>query len=428
MNKVQHCLLAITFFAVPLIATLKGKGTFILSLVLFLAFGIPYVIKKENLAHLWRQIKNPQKMAFWGVLFALWALVSCIWTADPVKAFSHCVRYAVFILTGYITFWTFTGFQRPDLEKYVKIYSIAYGVFFAYIVFEVFGPHWVSIYYTKSANIFNKRQFINAMVILLCLFWPFFVGCYQRWGTKIFKLFLWGVLPFTIFMFLNTEPNAVIVGAVVSTTAFILAYYLPKGIKALKYLLTIFCLSLPWVMAQTPWLKKYEYEIEHLPTSYQHRLFIWNGMVSKSDSLGKILFGNGYDFATSLSGNPRCFNFLPIQLTSTPWFIKSMPAEVYTTPTDIFTSHAHNGLIQIYVELGAVGVFLFLIMLWKVFSIVERENKPILRGVYLATLITYLTIFFISFGLWQTWMAGLMILVINSLVIFSKLYQIKLKD
>lgn len=423
MNKIQTYILTATFFSIPIVATLKGKGTFILALVLFLTFGLKHINKTKNL---FDKIKNFEhaSVSFWAVIFSLWIGLSCLWAPAPLKAFSHFLRYSGLILTGYLTFQAFRNFDKQGGQKYTKIFVTAFVVFLAYMVFEVFGPHWISLYYTKS-DIFDKRLFINAVVILLLFFWPFFLFCQKKWGAKAYKVFLFLGLPFSIFLFLKTQPHAVLFGVVLSTLGIHLSLWSHKWIKFFKFVILSICLILPLMASQDILLEKFSDEINLLPPSYQHRLYLWNGMVNKNDTLVKKAVGNGFDYSTTIKGGKEmCFRQLKIKFTlpSNFHFELEPPCK---EPSAIFSCHPHNGLIQIYVELGIIGLLIFLALLWKVFGVIENQKDKILRGVWFAILISYLTIFFISFGLWQTWMAGLMILTLNSLFVISKYYKQK---
>jgi hypothetical protein len=366
----------------------------------------------RNLEH------NP--FSFWAIVFVFWAVLSCLWAPQTIKAFSHCLRYSTLVLLGYITFCSLKDFKKPDINKYTKLYSAAYILFLAYIAFEVFGPHWVSKYYVHSM-VFDKRLFVNAMVILFLLFWPFFLFCQKKWPQNTHRIFLLLGFPFLIFLFLKTQPHAVLFGIGLSTLGFYLSYLSDKWIKFSKFIIMTVCLILPLMVSQESLLKKFSDEIEFLPASYQHRLYIWNRMIQKSDTPKKILFGNGFDFSTTLKGGEqKCFVQQKVMISKNPFSFVLEPKEECKEPISIFSSHPHNSLIQIFVELGIVGIALCMILLWKIFTFIESKKDKMLRCTYFASLISYLTIFFISFGLWQTWMAGLMILMINSLSVISR--------
>jgi hypothetical protein len=331
-------------------------------------------------------------------------------------------------LTGHLTFLAFKNFDKFDVYKYTKIYTMAFILFLSYMVFEVFGPHWVSTFYTKS-NVFDKRLFVNATVILLLLFWPFFLFCQKKWGEKAFYIFVFLGVPFAVFLFLFTQPHAVLFGIVLSTIGLILSRKSYKWVKAFKYFIILFCMGFFCLLSQTHLLKTYSDEITYIPTSYQHRLYIWTGMTEKNHDLNKKLFGNEFGFTSTVKGGAMmCFRQKKIHVSFNPISITSKLDPDCPTKNSVFTSHPHNGFVQIFVELGIVGLLIFLTFLWKFCSYIENQKDKVLRSIYFATFLSYFTIFFISFNLWQTSMAGLMILTVNSLFVISRYLPQKQKS
>ncbi len=426
MNKIQTYLLTATFFSIPVVATLKGKGTFILALALFFIFGLKHIGQVKNVYEKIKGFKH-RSISFWAILFAFWVLASCFWAPYELKSLGHFLKYSGLILTAYITFQAFKNFDKNAVQKYSKIYIASFLMFLFYMVFEVLGPHWVSVFYTKIP-IFNKRLYVNAVVILVFLFWPAVLFIKAKYPKKFKKIHFAGVFIFLIFFLSKTEPNAAMLALCLSSFACLASQFSRNWIRIAKYTVVIISISLPILISQTHFLSKYHDKIVYLATSYQHRLYIWNGMVTKNDTIQKKLIGNGFDYSTTIKGGKEmCFRHLKPKFKY-PFSIKFKLDPPCKEPLAIFSSHPHNGLIQIIVELGVVGLLIFLMLLWRIFGFIENQKDKTLRSIYFAVLISYLTIFFISFGLWQTWMAGLMILTINSLVVISKYYHQKQKS
>ncbi|WP_269716665.1 O-antigen ligase family protein [Caulobacter sp. NIBR2454] len=71
--------------------------------------------------------------------------------------------------------------------------------------------------------------------------------------------------------------------------------------------------------------------------------------------------------------------------------------------------HPHNGALQLWLELGALGAALGAVFFcWTAFNLANQaeENRPE-AAAGLAALIAYMTVGAISFGLWQEWWLGL---------------------
>lgn len=66
--------------------------------------------------------------------------------------------------------------------------------------------------------------------------------------------------------------------------------------------------------------------------------------------------------------------------------------------------HLHNGFMQIWVELGFVGIILLCAFIWFGLKEVESFNvSPYQRALFYSALSAMLLIISVSFGMWQTW-------------------------
>ncbi|MGV2431922.1 MAG UNVERIFIED_CONTAM: O-antigen ligase family protein [Rickettsiaceae bacterium] len=122
-----------------------------------------------------------------------------------------------------------------------------------------------------------------------------------------------------------------------------------------------------------------------MPISYAHRLFIWKYSAEKS--MEKPLLGYGL-------GSSK--------------LIKPLESEVvYYNDIRLSTMpmHPHNNVMQIFLELGLVGLILFASYIWNILSrITELSVKDFeLSLTSYAIFINYFVIGMISFNMWQSW-------------------------
>jgi O-antigen ligase len=65
--------------------------------------------------------------------------------------------------------------------------------------------------------------------------------------------------------------------------------------------------------------------------------------------------------------------------------------------------HPHNGILQIWLELGAVGAVLFLASVLSVIGLIRAISQPFVRTAGCCAFAGALVIFCVSYGAWQIW-------------------------
>ena len=134
-----------------------------------------------------------------------------------------------------------------------------------------------------------------------------------------------------------------------------------------------------------------------------HRLVIWS--YAKEKITNKLFFGYGLSSSRSIASQ---------NITS-----------VLFTNYQLMPLHPHNGVIQLWLELGLMGIIFFLIFIITLKSIIfklARSNKKI--GAL--ALASYLQIFFISqttFGFWQSWWLTIIIITFILYILIFKILE-----
>ena len=136
-----------------------------------------------------------------------------------------------------------------------------------------------------------------------------------------------------------------------------------------------------------------------------HRRVIWS--FSKEKILEKPLFGHGM-FSSKVIGDQYKIKNIDNKMLS------AMPL------------HPHNSILQLWLELGVLGVFLFYIFLYNIINQIYEIKK--INSKYAAfSLVSLFQIFLIgqlSYGFWQTWWISIIfinILIYN--ILYKKLLQ-----
>ncbi len=128
---------------------------------------------------------------------------------------------------------------------------------------------------------------------------------------------------------------------------------------------------------------------------------IWNYAVGHIK--GKPLAGSGFDATRGLySQKDRIELRFPDNAGGKNW------GPIWYEPIPL---HPHNAILQVWLELGAFGALILLALLVSVVRAIARFIEDRLaRAVALGSLTTGLAIASISFGIWQSWWLGSILL------------------
>ena len=115
-----------------------------------------------------------------------------------------------------------------------------------------------------------------------------------------------------------------------------------------------------------------------------HRKMIWS--FSKENILNKPLFGNGFYSSRKLGESNKITNYENKKLSAIPL-------------------HPHNATVQLWLELGLVGVTLYFILLVSLVNKISTYSKLNFNysAVSMVSLFQVFSITQLSYGLWQIW-------------------------
>ena len=112
--------------------------------------------------------------------------------------------------------------------------------------------------------------------------------------------------------------------------------------------------------------------------------------------------------------NTQLTNTQPTNTQNNPLALKfgqcnnsGIKAPIYKYPlaiTEGLPLHPHNNILQITLELGLVGIFLFFLMIQLcIQGIWKLNSNPCYLCMLSGTLLSFLIISSISYGIWQSW-------------------------
>ena len=147
-----------------------------------------------------------------------------------------------------------------------------------------------------------------------------------------------------------------------------------------------FLLFFPLAAAQIP-SPDAVVQIEHLPSSAAHRLIIWKYVADKVAQ--NPITGWGYESSRTIGNHEK--------------FSAYNAAGELVMHEEILPLHPHNATMQLWVELGGIGVVLVAAFLWLALSRAQTLFTPMAAPYAVAIFTGCAVILNVSYGVWQSW-------------------------
>jgi len=322
-----------------------------------------------------------------------WMLVSATWSLDGEASLSLMLRLAVLFSTGILLV---TGFGSLPLERiHRSLMALALGLAVAGGVIAVdlaLGGHLDRVLHgPRPAGFDPALDYGRAAILHAILLVPVSVGL-LRFGAPHLAA---GYAVLTALAVLGTSSLSAKTALAVGLVTLVMVFILPQLRWVALTLLGLGALTLPLAFptALSPeascWLAN------HKPSAL-HRLEIWNFVAERVKE--RPIAGWGLDAARRLPGGDapvvihRCDEPDGVALSS-----------------EILPLHPHNGILQIWLELGGVGVaFAFaplLFLIRNVFRIPAWRDR-LVQAMIAASGAAAVSVGLVSFGIWAEWFAS----------------------
>ncbi len=221
--------------------------------------------------------------------------------------------------------------------------------------------------------------------VIAILVWPVALVVAKMLGRWIAAL----VIALAALALFSLSPSTPVLAFVAGAGAFAVAWMSP--IWAMRLLLIAFAASIamvPLLDQIVPTMNEFLIANISAPNSEVHRFVIWRFAAERI--LEHPLLGWGMDSARAIPGG------------DTELFLFQVGEDVTTGPA--LPLHPHNALIQIWLELGLVGLLLAGgLFALAVSSISQRPGNRAGPAACAAAIASALAIAQLSFGIWQGW-------------------------
>ncbi len=364
---------------VQLFTSVKEVVARLFTLLLSLFFVIQIVFLKKPI------IKTPLYLP----IFLLWMYqgISLFWTQNPYQGIEHWIRWGMLFLFFIVCF---NQIKREDIPKYMAV-SI-WPAFFICLIGTIayFFPLDFSFFKHRDfpwAAAFSTHKFAGEY-LLPFIFWApalYLSANEAKNEGHLKKIYIFFKLFFIFSLFQVFQSRSSIVALFALTPFFIL--WLKYHFKKIR----VFTLALILIMISGAFLLiLYNRNVKSIVdinfTGNTQRFVMWKntaGMISDHPLLG-VGIGN--------------FNLI--------YYHYVTPEDRYRIPgipeegNYYSARHAHNEYLQIFSELGAVGIVLFFIFLGvilksSIFYLRKNRNDAIFFGLFLSFLGSLIIAFFV---------------------------------
>ncbi|WP_347938684.1 O-antigen ligase family protein [Rickettsia oklahomensis] len=323
------------------------------------------------------------------LLFAGWCLISCLFAIHLINSFATFTQVFIILFLGF-TVSNSTPFQnRLQLKK-----ALIYGILAAILLFFIeYSSHGFLTKIFKAS--FDLYMLDRGCALLSITAWTTIIILLSS-GKRRHALMLYVLV---LYLLKSSDSLASFLGFSIGGIIFIIARFIKLiFFKLIAIILITGSLLFPVIAQQ---IEPQYLSQKYLTTqaSAAHRLFIWHFVANKI--IKKPILG--YGFASSKY----------IEVTDNE-MINYKGETWHPLPL-----HPHNNILQINLELGIIGLILFLSLIYKCLKQIDNIKNNDFRAAAYACFINYYIIGMISYNIWQIWWisSGIWVLVLMKLLV-----------
>ncbi|WP_020592633.1 O-antigen ligase family protein [Kiloniella laminariae] len=333
-----------------------------------------------------RQLPRLSKLqlALLGSFFG-WVIVSSVWAINPENSFQLSLRLLALTLGGLLLI-TAVEVQSAAVQKqYAK--ALLWGCILGAVLLLVESN--LSAPLTKLAKgkaldeAMNLSRFNRGASFLGIACWALF-AIYRAHLPRLLRVIL-PVLPVGVLYFAPSESSLLAVS--LGGLWYLMFYLKPRlGFRLLPVLMITSILLMPWIVQKIEPLYGPE-SSQSIPFSAKHRFFIWDFVGAQI--VDNPLIGYGFDSARDYPNN-GVENYVHHQADGTTRAIGGR----------IVSLHPHNFALQIWLELGVIGVLLVCLIIWLLFAQLKKkglDEDPAIQ----AMLVSLFIVALLGYGIWQ---------------------------
>ena len=340
-------------------------------------------------------------------------IASSAWSATPKQSLASAITVGAMFFMGVGVFRIGSLLSDQDREIVEK-----YIFFGGLLGFALLGTEYLTNSFltrhiliildkgvlpqTDLSHRLNSASSVGAIYI-----WPWCLILFSRL-TLIPAIFLAGVSASVVAF---SDASAPLVSVIIGSVILLVSYFFYRQISVVFAFLSVIAICL---MPLGPRLISSPTEpgssLQFLPYSSVHRLFIWQTTAKHIQD--RPVLGHGFDTARSFydKKNLKVIEFFPDQ-----------PGKAWKNLFEPIPLHPHNGVLQIWLAMGALGALALVGILLAIMNAISKNCRSAIEiAIAYATLSSALVLVCVSFGIWQNWWLATLILT-GVISVFSNL-------
>lgn len=352
--------------------------------------------------------KLPKPMVVVLFMIPLWGLLSSLWSKYSIHSLTSSLKIFALVFLG--IFWCrLTLSLPPNIKKYLMqalLVGLLTGIVFL-LIEEWLGSPWRYFWNKTSAKAFAQGSLMISLVA-----WPVILWILQRPYSFSWRLSMLVSLLAVVFLtLLQIECDTSYIGLLLGICVFLGTLYLPRltswGMR----------LFVPLIIISFPIISLYAFKPEYIPTynkyihsaSYIDRMYIWNDVTNSI--VEHPWLGIGMDGSRSHEKT---------QLIR-EWKYTNENGKVIKNQTACFPIHPHNAILQLWLELGFLGVIMGTLLAYlALFYIYKTNLSPIEKAIRAGLFTNAFLVVWVNLGFWQNWwISGLWIIIGLTISVFD---------
>lgn len=328
-----------------------------------------------------------------AILFLIpsWALVTALWSQHPGASFIASLKILALVILG--VYWCRLSLKLPHETQKSLIIALMSGLCLglAFLIIDAWLENPWQVFWGKS----SAKAFAQGSLMISLGAWPILCWIFH-WSHPLW-LRVSLAMGFTILVLgtlLQVDCDTSFIGLLLGIGVFLGTLIFPR-ITSWKMRLCI-----PAFIISFPFISLYAFMPNFIPTynsfiyspSYLDRLYIWN------------------DVATSIFESP----WKGIGMGETRYHEKASEERHWSYidkdgvqrkhQTKRFAMHPHNAILELWLELGLLGLALGLWLAHQLLSCIYKSrlypmDKAIGAGLFMGAFL----IVWVNLGFWQTW-------------------------
>lgn len=314
-------------------------------------------------------------------------LISSCWANNTALALHLGSRLMLLFIAGLLMTVSIRQLSPEQTEKAKRIVIISTCCILCFYTIDILS-NGAFASFIKGWKQVNLNKIGRGASVLAVMIYPIFLMLLRSQKRLFAGVFL--ATAIAVIIFLPMAAAVVAVGT--SAVTFVLVYLFKRPAVILIFLIfSSIVLAAPTLSTKLVNLDTIDsYDIQ-LASSWKHRLIIWKFVSGKTAE--RPFFGHGLNSSREMGEKQG-------KVLLNPNEPKNM--QIIDTPLPL---HPHNGVLQIWLELGLLGIFCYLgFILGTVRFLLQRfSSNPLILASTSACFVSFLTISSLSFGVWQNW-------------------------